>query len=50
MNPCCQVLENRTPPEQLSEAMSFTSCRVCGAKHYELVVEEGDLVLEEVDL
>lgn len=50
MNECCQDMANRGTAERVSEDLSFTRCLVCGARHFELVVDPSDLIVEEVDL
>lgn len=50
MNECCKDLENRGPVEKVSEDLSLTRCVVCGARHFELDIDEGDLVGEVVSL
>lgn len=41
MNLCCQYESNRTAPEVNPENtnFSFTTCKECGCRHFELVVD-----------
>ena len=50
MRDCCQDPENRSPVERVSDDLSLTRCLVCDARHFELELDEGNLVTEVEDL
>ena len=50
MNDCCNDMENRGPVERVSDDLSLTRGLTCGARHFELVLDEADLVSEVEDL
>jgi len=43
MRDCCKKPENRERPVKLSDDLSVTICKACGAKHFEMEVDPGSL-------
>lgn len=50
MRPCCQKRENREKPVRLTEDMSVSLCRVCGAKHWEVAADPGKMFGDGAEL
>lgn len=45
MEPCCEDVNNRSEPENLSDDLSFTRCNECKRRHFVLTVDPGELGL-----
>jgi hypothetical protein len=41
MEACCEKPENRSGPERLQADLTFTRCKVCNRRHFELVADPG---------